>query len=172
MTRLSEAAPLQLEAHARIKAVQARFGAIAFAHREASLRRRLAWAEPVVEDAPAPAVEPVVLVCPWPRPGGRPHVTVEEIVTAVAAQFSVDSAKMLSRDRHAKHCFPRQVAMYLARKLTARSMPDIARRCGVLNHTTVWHAMRKIGGMAEADPGFADDLAALSQAIERRSAAP
>jgi chromosomal replication initiator protein len=60
---------------------------------------------------------------------------------------------------------PRQVAMYFARSVTLRSMPAIGRRFGNRDHTTVLHAVRKIGGLIKTDANFAHDIAHIELAI-------
>jgi chromosomal replication initiator protein len=61
---------------------------------------------------------------------------------------------------------PRQVAMYLAKQLTSRSLPDIGRRFGGRDHTTVMHGVRRIEELKSADPQIAEDLEILQRALE------
>ena len=61
---------------------------------------------------------------------------------------------------------PRQIAMYLAKSLTPRSLPEIGRRFGNRDHTTVLHAVRKIEEMAGADRAFADEIEMLKRLLD------
>jgi chromosomal replication initiator protein len=63
---------------------------------------------------------------------------------------------------------PRQVAMYLARKLTTRSLPEIGRRFGGRDHTTVLHACRRIEELREKDPLFKQEVDFLSSMLSKR----
>lgn len=69
---------------------------------------------------------------------------VEEIQRAVCQFYGVSKLDLLSKRRTANICRPRQIAMYLAKTLTFRSLPEIGRRFGNRDHTTVLHAVRKI----------------------------
>ena len=81
----------------------------------------------------------------------RPHepkrVKIEDIQKLVASHYSVTRADILSSRRTATVVKPRQIAMYLAKTLTLRSLPEIGRRFGGRDHTTVLHAVRKIEGL-------------------------
>ena len=72
------------------------------------------------------------------------RVKIEDIQRAVARHYNVSRADMLSSRRTANVVRPRQIAMYLAKTLTLRSLPEIGRRFGGRDHTTVLHAVRKI----------------------------
>ena len=61
---------------------------------------------------------------------------------------------------------PRQVAMFLSKQLTQRSLPEIGRKFGGRDHTTVMHAVRKIEQLRESDPGIAEDLELLKRNLE------
>ncbi|HTP90451.1 MAG TPA: helix-turn-helix domain-containing protein, partial [Xanthobacteraceae bacterium] len=61
---------------------------------------------------------------------------------------------------------PRQVAMYLAKVLTLRSLPEIGRRFGGRDHTTVLHAVRKIEALAGNDSAFAEEIEALKRQLQ------
>ena len=61
---------------------------------------------------------------------------------------------------------PRQIAMYLAKQLTSRSLPEIGRRFGGRDHTTVMHGVRKIEELMQKDSQIADDLEMLRRALE------
>ncbi|MGB6503695.1 MAG: helix-turn-helix domain-containing protein, partial [Xanthobacteraceae bacterium] len=61
---------------------------------------------------------------------------------------------------------PRQVAMYLAKVLTLRSLPEIGRRFGGRDHTTVLHAVRKIENLASNDSAFAEEIEGLKRQLQ------
>ena len=61
---------------------------------------------------------------------------------------------------------PRQIAMYLAKQLTPRSLPEIGRRFGGRDHTTVLHAVRKVESLMQDDHGIADDVTTLKRMLE------
>jgi len=61
---------------------------------------------------------------------------------------------------------PRQVAMYLAKQLTPRSLPEIGRKFGGRDHTTVMHAVRKVEELRTADSSFAEDVELLRRMLE------
>ena len=61
---------------------------------------------------------------------------------------------------------PRQVAMYLSKQLTARSLPEIGRKFGGRDHTTVMHACKKIEELKATDSGFAEDVELLRRMLE------
>ena len=72
------------------------------------------------------------------------RVTIEEIQKRVAEHFSMRMSDMTSARRARAVARPRQVAMYLAKQLTQRSLPEIGRRFGNRDHTTVMHAVEKV----------------------------
>ncbi|MEC7537535.1 MAG: helix-turn-helix domain-containing protein, partial [Pseudomonadota bacterium] len=61
---------------------------------------------------------------------------------------------------------PRQIAMYLAKQLTARSLPEIGRKFGGRDHTTVMHAVRKVEELKATDNGFSEDVELLRRMLE------
>jgi chromosomal replication initiator protein len=71
----------------------------------------------------------------------------------------------LSSRRTANVVRPRQIAMYLAKVLTLRSLPEIGRRFGGRDHTTVLHAVRKIEGLVNGDRGLADEIEVLKRML-------
>jgi len=81
----------------------------------------------------------------------RRRVTVPEIQAAVADHYHLPIACMTSPDRHREVCYPRQLAMYLCRDLIGRSLPDIGRRFGGRDHTTVLHAVRAVSKRLASD---------------------
>jgi chromosomal replication initiator protein len=94
------------------------------------------------------------------------RVTVEEIQKRVAEHFNVRVSDMHSARRARSVARPRQVAMYLSKQLTARSLPEIGRKFGGRDHTTVMHAVRKIDELREHDSNFAEDVDLLRRMLE------
>ena len=94
------------------------------------------------------------------------RVTIEEIQSHVARHFNIRLADMHSARRARAVARPRQVAMCLAKLLTARSLPEIGRKFGGRDHTTVMHAVRKIDELRAADPAFDEEIDLLRRMLE------
>jgi chromosomal replication initiator protein len=94
------------------------------------------------------------------------RVTIEEIQKRVAEHFSMRLTDMSSARRARAVARPRQVAMYLAKQLTQRSLPEIGRRFGNRDHTTVMHAVSRVGELMSRDAGFAEDVELLRRLLE------
>lgn len=94
------------------------------------------------------------------------RVKIEDIQRVVCKQYNVSKADLLSSRRTRTVVRPRQIAMYLSKTLTPRSLPEIGRRFGNRDHTTVLHAVRKIEEMVKTDRGFADELDVLKRQID------
>ncbi len=98
--------------------------------------------------------------------GGEPRkVRIEEIIKTVSRHFGVSKPDILSQRRHRSVVWPRQIGMYLSKQLTARSLPEIGRRFGNRDHTTVLHAIRKIDRELEANPRLRDELEDLKKML-------
>jgi chromosomal replication initiator protein len=95
------------------------------------------------------------------RPIEFKRVRIEEIQRVVARQYNVSRGDLLSSRRTANVVRPRQIAMYLAKTLTLRSLPEIGRRFGGRDHTTVLHAVRKIENLIGIDNGLAAEIEVL-----------
>jgi chromosomal replication initiator protein len=93
------------------------------------------------------------------------RVRVEEILKLVSAHFNVTRADLLSSRRTASVVRPRQIAMYLSKTLTLRSLPEIGRRFGGRDHTTVLHAVRKVESLIGNDPALKDEIALLKRML-------
>jgi chromosomal replication initiator protein len=93
------------------------------------------------------------------------RVRVEEILKLVSAHFNVTRADLLSSRRTASVVRPRQIAMYLSKTLTLRSLPEIGRRFGGRDHTTVLHAVRKIEGLIGENPNLKEEIALLKRML-------
>jgi chromosomal replication initiator protein len=100
------------------------------------------------------------------RPQEPKRVRIEDIQRVVARQYNVSRADLLSSRRTANVVRPRQVAMYLAKILTLRSLPEIGRRFGGRDHTTVLHAVRKIEALAGNDTVFAEEIEGLKRQLQ------
>jgi chromosomal replication initiator protein len=93
-------------------------------------------------------------------------VTIEEIQKRVAEHFNIRLSEMYSARRARAVARPRQVAMYLSKQLTARSLPEIGRKFGGRDHTTVMHAVRKVDELRSLDSNFAEDIELLRRMLE------
>jgi chromosomal replication initiator protein len=89
------------------------------------------------------------------------RVTVDQIQKTVAEHYQLKQADLISERRARVVARPRQVAMWLAKQITTRSLPDIGRRFGGRDHTTVLHAVRRIEALKGEDPMIARDLEVL-----------
>ncbi len=94
------------------------------------------------------------------------RVTIEEIQRKVAEHYNIRLTDMSSPRRARAVARPRQVAMYLAKQLTSRSLPEIGRRFGNRDHTTVMHAVSRISELMQADAAFAEDVELLRRMLE------
>jgi len=93
------------------------------------------------------------------------RVTIDEIQRKVAEHFNMRVADMHSERRARAVARPRQVAMFLAKNLTQRSLPEIGRKFGGRDHTTVMHAVKKIEELMASDHGFAEDIELLRRTL-------
>jgi len=93
-------------------------------------------------------------------------LTVEEIQKKVAVHFNMRLVDMQSARRARSVARPRQIAMYLAKQMTSRSLPEIGRKFGGRDHTTVMHAVRKVEELKSTDSAFAEDLELLRRMLE------
>jgi chromosomal replication initiator protein len=94
------------------------------------------------------------------------QITIEEIQRKVAEFYSIRMLDMTSARRARAIARPRQVAMFLAKQLTTRSLPEIGRKFGNRDHTTVMHACSRIAELSEADPAFGADVENLKRTLE------
>ncbi len=93
-------------------------------------------------------------------------VTVEEIQRKVSEHYNIRLSDMIGPKRVRNYARPRQMAMYLAKHMTSRSLPEIGRRFGGRDHTTVMHGVRRIEELKATDSQIADDLELLRRALE------
>jgi chromosomal replication initiator protein len=95
------------------------------------------------------------------------RIKVEDILRIVSRHYAVPKAEILSDRRHRSVVRPRQIGMYLAKQLTSRSLPEIGRRFGNRDHTTVLHAIRKIDRELSGDPRLKDEIEELKRQLNR-----
>ena len=93
-------------------------------------------------------------------------VTIEEIQKRVAEHYHLRLSEMSSSRRARNVARPRQIAMYLAKQLTSRSLPEIGRKFGNRDHTTVMHACSRVTEIMGVDAGFAEDVELLRRMLE------
>jgi hypothetical protein len=123
-----------------------------------------------VEPEPSPAESQAVIdalqdridlleeVLAAPHKGG---LLIADIIKAACLYYRISKTDMLSHRRSRSIVRPRQVAMYLAKKLTTRSLPEIGRKMGDKDHTTVLYAVRKVEQLMQYDPEIRADVEAL-----------
>jgi chromosomal replication initiator protein len=94
-------------------------------------------------------------------------ITIEQIKKIVAAAYKITGDQLVSKNNSRQFSFPRQVAMYLCKRLTKHSYPEIGRAFGGKHHTTVIHSFEKIQALSSADPSFRRLLLDLSESLEK-----
>lgn len=92
-------------------------------------------------------------------------VTIDDIKRRVADYYNVKMTEMDSARRARVIARPRQIAMYLCKALTSRSLPEIGRKFGGRDHTTVMHAVKKIEELRQTDSSLAEDLDLLKRQL-------
>jgi chromosomal replication initiator protein len=116
--------------------------------------------------------------------GSRPHsmciplqpvaierrVMIADIQASVARHFSISIGEMCSDRRSVSVARPRQIAMYLAKRLTTRSLPEIGRKFGNRDHSTVIHAVRRIEDLRGKDCEIDKAVRLLTRRLKRRQA--
>jgi chromosomal replication initiator protein len=94
-------------------------------------------------------------------------MTIEDIQKQVAEHYNVRISDMYSNRRLRIFARPRQIAMYLAKKMTSASLPEIGRKFGGRDHTTVMHGVKKVEELLQQDTQFADDLYMLENILKK-----
>ena len=147
------------------------------AAKAAALAKKNAAPAPVLRvdpPSPPPAPAPEIPLLPpikrlWfsvEEASPPPHLRIGEIQRFVVDAYGISMTGLIAARRTASLVRPRQVAMYLAKELTGRSLPEIGRRFGGRDHTTVLHAVRKIAALIDpANPKFNSDLAEKVKAL-------
>jgi chromosomal replication initiator protein len=93
-------------------------------------------------------------------------ITVEEIQRKVSEHYNIRLSDMIGPKRLRTYARPRQIAMFLSKQLTSRSLPEIGRRFGGRDHTTVMHGVKRIEELRAQDGQIAEDLEMLRRALE------
>ncbi len=95
------------------------------------------------------------------------RLSIEDIQKAVATHYNIKVSDMHSARRSRMVARPRQVAMFLSKRLTSKSLPEIGRRFGGKDHTTVIHAVKRIEELISIDQEFAADVELLGRLIQQ-----
>ena len=93
------------------------------------------------------------------------RIKIEDILRIISRHFGVSRGDILSQRRHRSVVWPRQIGMYLAKQMTSRSLPEIGRRFGGRDHTTVLHAIRKIDGEISNNVRLKDEIEELKKQL-------
>ena len=93
-------------------------------------------------------------------------ITIEEIQRKVSEHYNIRLSDMIGPKRLRTYARPRQIAMYLSKNLTSRSLPEIGRRFGGRDHTTVMHGVKRIEELKNQDGQVAEDVEILRRALE------
>jgi chromosomal replication initiator protein len=92
-------------------------------------------------------------------------ITVDKIQNTVSNYFNISLSEMLSQRRSRPLARPRQIAMYLAKKMTTRSLPEIGRRFANRDHTTVIHAVKTITRLSEQDDEMKKNISQIKSLL-------
>jgi chromosomal replication initiator protein len=95
------------------------------------------------------------------------NINIPYIIDAVSKHYSISSKEMVSKKRNKEIAFPRQVAMFLCRKYTSYSLPQIGREFGGRDHTTVLHSVDKIRGLLKNDFSLNSDIETITRRFEQ-----
>ena len=93
------------------------------------------------------------------------RITIDEIQNKVAGYYNIKNEDLISSKRIRSFARPRQIAMYLSKKLTTRSLPEIGRKFGGRDHTTVIHAVKKIDELKSSNMKFDEDINLITQML-------
>lgn len=130
---------------------------------EGGLNKLLAYAQltgkPVTRNLAEEQLKDILSAC-------RRRITIDEIQRAVCEYYRIDRSEMSSKRRARAVVRPRQVAMYLAKVMTPRSYPEIGRKFGGRDHSTVIHAVRLVEGLRLQDSDMDNDVRALLRQLE------
>lgn len=130
---------------------------------------------PIVPVAPTPAaMRPGPLLRSYPHPIGPTQptstaITLKSIIRATCAVYALDVDEVTGPSRMAEYALPRQVAFYVARRLTGLSLPQIGMGFGGKDHTTVLHGIRKIEKLARADYQLRSRVEEIIQIVDGRA---
>ena len=130
---------------------------------EGGLNKLLAYAQltgkPITRTLAEEQLKDILSAC-------RRRITIDEIQRAVCEYYRIDRSEMSSKRRARAVVRPRQVAMYLAKVMTPRSYPEIGRKFGGRDHSTVIHAVRLVEGLRQQDSEMDNDVRALLRQLE------
>ena len=163
------ASPSQLEAHTARKKLRMDIA------RDAVEKTAVATPEPVcvppiieskapIEEKPAEIQEPEKIDFPTYIQGNA-KTLVKLICKVCANEFNVDTSDILSRRRHAQIIVARHAAFGIAKYITRWSLPEIGRRFGGRDHTTILHGLRKVERLMNANPGYAETIKRLREQV-------
>ena len=93
------------------------------------------------------------------------QIMIEDVLRTISGHFNVTKQDILSSRRHKTIVYPRQIGMYLAKVLTTRSLPEIGRKFGGRDHTTVMHAVKKIESLISVDEKLKKQISHLKKTI-------
>jgi chromosomal replication initiator protein len=93
-------------------------------------------------------------------------VTMDEIIKKTCEYYNIRQSDLMSANRSRAIARPRQVAMFLCKKLTTRSLPEIGRKFGGRDHTTILYGVRKIEELMQVDSQIAEDAEILRRMLE------
>ena len=94
------------------------------------------------------------------------QIMIEDVLRTISGHFNVTKQDILSSRRHKTIVYPRQIGMYLAKVLTTRSLPEIGRKFGGRDHTTVLHAVRKIEKLIKTNPSIKESITTLENSLK------
>ena len=97
--------------------------------------------------------------------GDQRRIKIEDILKVISRHYGISRGDILSQRRHRSVVWPRQIGMYLAKQLTSRSLPEIGRRFGNRDHTTVLHAIRKIDNQIAGNARLKDEIDELKKQL-------
>jgi hypothetical protein len=172
-----ELTPTQRQAFERRRNFRATIAARAAELEQRKIRQQLAAIPVAAIEAPLIHVPEVVVVEPSePTPAenwfvilgddGRQRHLIRQIQSVVCQHFNKKLSDMYTRRRTADIVLPRQIAMFLCKDMTPHSLPEIGRRFGGRDHTTVLHAVRKLTYMIERSPKFAEEIQIIRAKIQ------
>ena len=98
--------------------------------------------------------------------GQTPKITVDKIQRVVAEHYGMSREELLGRSRQQSIVRPRQIAIFMAKRLTQRSLPDLGRRFGNRDHTTIIHAVRRIETLSEKDEQIRSEIAHFTRILK------
>jgi chromosomal replication initiator protein len=98
--------------------------------------------------------------------GDLRRIKIEDILKVVSRHYGISRGDILSQRRHRSVVWPRQIGMYLAKQLTSRSLPEIGRRFGGRDHTTILHGVKKVEELMATDSQLNDDIQMLRRVLQ------